>query len=121
MPLSQFERSIVLFNLHVEMVPVEAAEDQTVDMSGAIRMIADAWHGGRAWMTTGDHAEDDENQDTAEEKKSSLIQIREIDWDKKGFVTILFHHGDANAADPALLNFDTGSIRTAGKTDTEGL
>ena len=36
-----------------------------------------------------------------------------------GIVTILFHHGDARATDPALMEIDSGDVRTAGKQPNE--
>lgn len=42
MPLSQFERSVLLLHLHVEMLPGEAAVTNLITMEGAMRLIMDA-------------------------------------------------------------------------------
>ncbi len=41
--------------------------------------------------------------------------------DRNGIATILLHHGDAAASDPALIEMKRGKIRTAGKTEDEGV
>jgi len=126
LPLSEFERSVLLFNLHITMIPEDADPSPRIDMNAALRMLVDAWHSGNAQMQVGeaieedDEGADDERGATGQEK-SGLISIKDIDWAADGVITILLHHGDSRASDPALKDFPTGKIRTAGKTKTEGL
>jgi hypothetical protein len=130
MSLNQFDRTVLLFNLHVEMVPKGAEPQPLITMQRAMQMIVEAWRAGDAKMRVGDRIEEP-GDDGREEggpaegaqptEKPNLLQIKDVDWTDDGIVTILLSHGDARAADPALLNFSTNKLRTAGKTDADGL
>jgi hypothetical protein len=111
----------VLFNLHVEMVPAEAEPSPNLTMVEALQMVVDVWRAGNAWMRVGEFVDEEEGDEEASRERQNLLFIKDVEWDKSGFVTILLQHGDRTAADPALLHLDTGVRRTAGKTDEEGV
>ena len=124
MPLSQYERSVMLFNLHVEMVPEGATPDPAISMEVAMRMVVDAKNGNRAQMQVGEHVDDEDDGTTRGARARRAVNrlyIKEVDWHNDGVITLLLHHGDTAAADPALINLENGDVRTAGKKDTEAV
>lgn len=54
-------------------------------------------------------------------RMASRLSIQKADWADDGIVTLLLHHGDAIAADPAFKDIQTGAVRPAGKKDSEAL
>jgi len=130
-PLSQYERSVLLFNLRLQMVPEGATPSPPVTMVTAMRSIVDAWHRKEARIRVGEYAAEEipETEERQTEgapagetpERPNLLQIKEIDWDQGGIVTMSFSHGDSRAADPALLHIPDDKIWTAGKTDDDAL
>lgn len=119
MPLGEYERQVLPFNLHVEMIP----EDAPVrTMSDVMAMLQTIYDDGEARMLIGEHiADEDEDAEAEPEEGDNAILIREMKIDKDGVATILLHHGDADAADPALMQIRSGRIRNAGKKEDEGV
>lgn len=119
MALGEFERQVLLFNLHCEPVPEEA---DPVSMTAAIEMIQSSFKGGHAVMRIGDYvADDDSEDDKAIEEGDNVILIKRMTLAKNGIAHFLVHHGDARAADPALITIRSGAVRKAGKKPGEGL
>lgn len=119
MPLSEYERQVLPFNLHVEMVPEEA---DAMTVAAAMKMLKTIYDDGDAYMFIGEHLSDDDGAtDDEPAEGDNAILIREMTLDKDGFAVILLHHGDADAADPALMQIRSGRIRNAGKKDDEGV
>jgi hypothetical protein len=124
MPLSEHERQVLLFNLHVAVVPEEASDAVDVTMLEAIQMLQKIFNDDEAYMLIGEHLADEKEQDDEARKEpegDNAILIRKMEIDKDGNATILLHHGDAAAADPALMKLRGGAIRTAGKQVDEGV
>ena len=123
MVLGEFERQALLFNLHVEIVPDEASDHAgEMTTAEAVSILYDIYRSGEATMRISEYV-GEPDEDDAEEGENSLgqnvILIRDMSIDKNGMATILLQHGDAQAADPALMKIRTGAVRTAGKTDDE--
>lgn len=119
MPLGEHERQVLPFNLHVEMVPEEA---DAMTIAATMKMLKAIYDDGEATMFIGEHLPDEDEEDGREpEEGDNAILIREMTIDKDGIATILLHHGDADAADPALMQIKSGKIRNAGKKADEGL
>ncbi len=120
MPLSEHERQALLFTLHVAMVPDEAPE---MTMTDALAIIDGAFKDGTAYMRIGEHLSDldEEEAEKEEEGGENVILISGMDIDGDGIATILFQHGDAAAADPALMQINSGKVRKAGKKPDEGV
>jgi hypothetical protein len=128
MPLGEYERQVLLFNLHVVVVPEEASDAVEMNMPEAIAMLQQIYNDGEGQMFVGEHlVEEDEEEEREEEEGEAanegenVILIREISIDKDGIATILLHHGDAAAADPALMKLRGGKIRKFGKQEDEGV
>jgi hypothetical protein len=122
MVLGEYERQALLFNLHVEIVPDEASDHAELTAAEAVSILHDIYRSGDAKMRIAEYVgEPDESGGEAEEDTlgQNVILIRDMSIDKNGMATILLQHGDAQAADPALMKLRTGVVRTAGKTDDE--
>jgi hypothetical protein len=119
MPLSEYERQVLPFNLHVEMVPEDADAKTMAEVMSLLQAIYDD---GEAYVLIGEHLADTEDEeDTEPAEGDNAILIREMKIDRDGIATILLHHGDADAADPALMQIKSGKIRNAGKKEDEGV
>jgi hypothetical protein len=106
-------------NLHVEMVPEEA---DAKTMADAMAMLQQIYDDGEAFMLIGEHLADGEDGEDGEPAEGdNAILIREMRIDREGVATILLHHGDADAADPALMQIKSGKVRNAGKKNDEGV
>lgn len=114
MALSQHERQVLLMNLRVEMVPQEATAWSVAMFFQAVKKIYD--QGAAADLISDEMGEEGE---TAPGK--NLLKIADVVSSDDGTLALLFHHGDARATDPALMHLRTGAIRTAGKSDADGL
>jgi hypothetical protein len=125
MPLGEYERQVLLFNLHVGIVPEEASDAVEMSIPEAIEMLQKIYNDGDAKMFIGEYLEDNEDDEGEEgeaaKEGENVILIREISVDKDGIATILLHHGDAAAADPALMKLRGGNIRKFGKQEDEGV
>jgi hypothetical protein len=120
MPLSEHERQVLLFNLHVAMVPEEAEPEWT--MEEALQLLGQVFKAGRASMLIGEQVnESEDDDDDAQPEGENIILISDMRTNADGDVTILLHHGDVAAADPTLMEIRTRKIRSAGKTSGEGL
>jgi len=123
MPLSEYERQVLLFNLHVGVVPDEAPD---MGMSEVVAMIQERFKAGDARMRVGERISEAEDEPEGEhttgtDEPVNVISIRKMDVHQDGTVLMLLHHGDARAPDPALMQIETGSVRNAGKRADEGL
>lgn len=96
------------------MVPEEAPPITTAD---ALGMISAAYKADRALMRVGDYIPDEEIE---LEEGGNLILVRSMRAEDQAR-HLLLHHGDANAADPALMEFKSGDVRKAGKLPGEGV
>src|ERR1700737_5539569 len=112
MPLGEYERQVLLFNLHVQMVPQEASEVEEMTVSDVIATLKELFDAGKAHMRVGEFVgEPDEEIIEAEAAEATgqvaegenVILIRSMRIDKDGVVSILLHHGDPRAADPPLM------------------
>lgn len=127
MPLSENERQVLLFNVHVDLIPVEAVDFVETTVPDVVEMLQEIYDAGDAHMRVGDFvaepddgAEGDAEAGEAEATEGdNIIRIRDMKTDDDGIVTMLLHHGDARATDPALMEITSGDIRTAGKKPTE--
>jgi hypothetical protein len=132
-PLSQLERSGLLFNLRVEMVPSGAVPTERIGFTEAFRMVGDALLEGSAIANVGPLVsgadEGDEsvaasvpsNTPRGNRYRPNIVSIERADWAEDGYITYLIHHSDLTATDPALKNMPTGEVWTAGKDASDGL
>jgi hypothetical protein len=120
MALGKYERHVLPFYLHVAMVPEEA---NAVSMADALKMLKAVYDDGKAYMLIGEHIAKDEEEDGEAEpaKGDNAILIRDMKIERDGVATLLLHHADAHAADPALMHIRNGKIRSAGKKANEGV
>ena len=122
MPLSEHERQVMLFNLHVGMVPEDAPR---VPMAQVLDLLQDAVAADEAYMLVGEHVSDEEDEDEEKDREptgpKNIVSIAEMAADEDGTVTLLLHHGDVGAADPALMKILKRTVRNAGKAADEGV
>jgi hypothetical protein len=120
MPVGIRERHVLPFYLHVAMVPEEA---DAVSMADAVKMLKAIYDEGKAYMLIGEHIarEEEDDGETEPPKGDNAILIRDMKIERDGTVTLLLHHADAHAADPALMQIRNGRIRNAGKRTNEGV
>jgi hypothetical protein len=121
MPIGEYERHILPFNLHVTMVPEETEPQWS--MREAVDLLLKIYKDGGATMRVGEYVgeDEDEEQEASEQEGANVILIRKMIVNAEGEALILLHHGDAGAADPALMQIRSGTIRHAGKRSDEGL
>lgn len=131
MALSENERHIFLFNLHVEMVPKEVPDEEALTIPLLLETLQRLFKEGKASRRIGERIPDDDEKASKDEDKKekdededkenpNVIFIKSIEIADDGTATLLLHHGDAQAPDPALINIQTGDVRTAGKKKNEG-
>lgn len=120
MPVGERERHALLFNLQVISIPEEA---DVPTIGEVVQMLQQVYRDGKAKMLVGERVGDEDEPPAAGEAEGgeNLILIRAIEVDPDGYATLLIQHGDARAADPALMGFSTGDIRRAGKKRDEGV
>ncbi len=116
MALSAHERQIMLMNLKVAMIPPEAPRWSVEDFFSAVQKI---YAESGAAMSIGEAAPS-EDEDLPNDG-ANLIRIADIRPGTDGTLTILLHHGDAAASDPAFMNMGSGKVRPAGKGDDDAL
>ena len=119
MPLGEYERQVLPFNLHVEVIPDEAPERTMSDVMAMLQRIYDD---GEALMFIGEHLPEDDDEDDPEPVDGdNAIFIREMKIDRDGIATILLHHGDDYSAVHGPQQIRSGKICNAGKKDDEGV
>lgn len=122
MPVSERERQVLLFNLRVLSVP---EQPEPPSMGEILTTLRDVFVSGKAVMKVGElvseEGPDEEKTEEAAQEGENLILIKDIHLDAAGYVTMLLHHGDASAADPALIQFASRNVRRAGKKRGEGV
>ena len=147
MAISAYERQVMLLTLDV-IVPEGATTWSAAVFFQVIQRIFDA-KGGDAFVSEGLASEAEEQEEDGEEVVSpvlgepgsadadtiaalaipdgrvisvdGLMRIADMRTSQNGTVTILLHHADRRASDPALLHLPTGTLRTAGKSEEDGL
>lgn len=118
MALGEYERQALLFNLHAGVVPEEA---DPVEMQEVMKMLLRVFRDGKAIMRVGDYVSEEGDDPEEIEEGDNVILIKDMIVDGDGVAHFLLHHGDASAADPALIQIKSGVVRRAGKKAGEGL
>ncbi len=147
MAVSAYERQVMILNLEVTY-PDGAHHWTPAAFFNVLQRLYNA-NGGSAEVSEGlvAEAEEEEEEDgevvvgpvlsatkdateTAEAmapppgapvSKDGLMRIADMRTAEDGTVTILIHHGDRLASDPALMHLQTGKITITEKGDTHGL
>lgn len=124
LPLSKYERSIMLFGVHVTLVPEEANSEYVLSLTECLAIIQEAWKAGRAQMSVGEYVDDSDTNSSEENgarDRVNILSIKDMVWEDDGAVAILFDHGDASAADPAIKDFGTMETQTVLIKENQGL
>ena len=61
MPLSEHERQVLLFNLHVAVIPDEAADSVSLNVTDTIKLLKEIFDAGNAYMKVGEYVAEPED------------------------------------------------------------
>ena len=114
MALSQHERQVLLLNLGIEMIPDEAPPWTVRDFFDCVKQTYDS-------KVAATYVGDTVNEDGEVTGGGNPLSIADLRLGTDGTLTLLFHHGDKRAPDPALMHIPTRKVRTAGKGEDDGL